>query len=115
MAHAANQILVVDFRYHINNVTGVWTDVKYRRANLQDVIDLARMNNTGERVPHHNHMQVRGRKRACQFTERLVRQTKNISQLVSLGVSLHFFILATAAYKTKRDVITFREFAGPAK
>ena len=115
MAHAANQILVVEFRCHINNVAAEWTYVKDRRANLQDVIYFAWMNDPGERIAHNHNVQIRSRKRASQLAQRLIRKTKNISQLVPSGVSLNLLVLAAAAYKTKRNLIAIREFPSRAK
>ena len=45
-------------RRNIGDVTRLWSDVKNGRTNRENVVDLARVNNTDELFTHHYNMKI---------------------------------------------------------
>src|SRR5437870_3573781 len=109
MAGSANQFLILELRYHINDMTGRWSNVKERRAYFKNVIYLAGMNNSSKRISHHNHVQIRGRERPCQFIQRLVGETNDVAQLMLSRIGLHFVVFTAATFKTESDTCMIRQ------
>src|SRR6476620_7986953 len=79
------------------------SDIEHRRAYLQNVVDLAGMDNSHVRIAHDHHMQVRRRERFSQLIQRLIRQTLHILQLMLFRKPLHLGEPTAAADEAKLD------------
>src|SRR6266850_727290 len=64
-----------------------------QQTNLKDIIYFARVNYARERVSHDNYVQIRRREGHGQFVQRLVRKTKNVSQIILLCICFDFIVL----------------------
>ena len=60
-------------RGDVGHVTRLGTNVQNRRAHRQNVVDLARVNNTDKLFPHDDDVQISGGQRAGKLVEWLVR------------------------------------------
>src|SRR5258707_11229709 len=95
----------------LGNRARMGTNIKYRRSHAQKVVDLTRMHEAHEGIPHNHNVQIRSGKRAGEFTPWLVRNTKHVrksggcsSQIPFRLHSLNAPELAPTAHETKDNL-----------
>ena len=67
----------------VSNVAWFWSDVEYGRADRDDVVDLARVNDADELFTHHDDVQIGCRKRAGKRVEWLIRQNLDVLEFMA--------------------------------
>ena len=87
----------------IDNMALSGDDIQERDSEMQNVINLARVQNPHKGISHHDYMQVGCGKRAGELIQWLVRQSNDIMQSMVKLELLHFRKFAAASYETKYD------------
>src|ERR1700682_1780050 len=85
------------------------SDVQERTADCENVIYLARMNNTNELLAHHDYVQVGRRQYTTKLIKRLIRQADNIVQMVLSRKCPDFFLFAAATHEAKSNFLARRQ------
>src|ERR1017187_1295080 len=65
-------------RAQFRNMAWRWTDVEERDAQRTDVVDLARMDDSYERIAHYDHVQIGSRERGGEFLYGLVGNARHV-------------------------------------
>src|ERR1043165_8141335 len=95
--------VAIQFCEDIGDVTWGRTDVQHGSADAQDVVNFAGVNDSDERLPHDNQVQVRSRQRTSQGLQRLIRGEHNVAKVLLARDSLESAMFAAAAHETEHD------------
>jgi hypothetical protein len=63
---------------NLRHVTWARSDVKDWRCDTQNIVNLSGVNRSNEWISHHDHMNIRCRKRPAQFIQRLIGKANNV-------------------------------------
>ena len=75
---------VQNFRY----VAGLRPDVQDGRADGEDVVNLARMDETDECIAHHDYVNICRRERRGELIQRLIRKAEEVGKLSNVRCSM---------------------------
>ena len=58
MSHCGARMLMIEFVQHFRQVARAGADIQDRGSDVQNIIDLTRMHQPHEAVPHHNNVKI---------------------------------------------------------
>src|SRR5438552_10684873 len=93
-----------DLRDDIGDVAFRRTDIDERRANRQNVVDLARMQDSDKLIPHDHDVTIGRGERRGQSVQRLIRQVADIRQSAFAGKGRGFSKLTSSADEAKGNL-----------